>query len=86
MNPGTGHLVDLNRHPEFRNLPEYEPVPAHLHAEAVQRLKEAALRSEEAYVPRRASTPLSEWRRARMKEKAKAKRKAQKKARRRNRQ
>lgn len=77
MNPNTGHLVDLEKLPEFRNAPEYEPVPAHLYDEAVRRLAGKA----ETYVPKQSRSPLARH----AAERRKAKRKAAKLARRRNR-
>jgi hypothetical protein len=75
MNPDTGHLVDLVKMPEYRDRPGYEPVPAHLHDEAVRWLADRA----EASVPKRGKGPLArhaaEQRKAR-RQIAKASRKA----------
>jgi hypothetical protein len=77
MNTDTGHLVDLDKMPDFRGNPDYEPVPAHLHDEAVRRLNGKA----ETYVPKRGRTPLAKH----AAEKRRAKKRAEKQARKRQR-
>jgi hypothetical protein len=83
MNPGTGHLVDLTKHPEYRDAPGYEPVPEHLHAEAVRRLElaEAKRWEGEAWIPKRSRTPLGKHAAARRKARKKAAKLARKRQR-----
>jgi hypothetical protein len=77
MNADTGHLVDLEQLPAFREDARYEPVPPHLHDAAVRRLRGRA----ETYVPKRSNSQLGKY----AAEKRRAKQRAQKAARKRSR-
>jgi hypothetical protein len=83
MNSDTGHLVrDLALAREMGLIKEdeakdYEPVPAHLHGEAMRRLEG----KEETYVPKRSRTPLARHATARRKARKKAAKQARKRQR-----
>lgn len=76
MDTSTGHLIDLEKLPEYRGRPGYEPIPPALHAAALEKLKGEA----EAHVRMQGDGPLSDFRRAARRRAARAEQKSAKKA------
>lgn len=77
MNTDTGHLVDLEKMPEFRGRPGYAAVPEHLREEAIRELRGLP----ETYVPKRGRSQLARY----AAEQRRARRQMQKQSRRKNR-